>query len=98
MLEVMSSNKDIQIDIKTKHEELVKILDNKIDELLSNIQSLDNSVTKIVNELKNILIEKMDNYTKTQEKQSKYLLVLAILVAITFLFNLIPFVMQFINR
>ena len=51
MLEIVSSNKDIQLDIKTKHEELVKISNNntaRISEFMQKLSTKSVILTVIV--------------------------------------------------
>ncbi len=97
MLEIMTSNKDIQIDIKTKHEELIKILNKEIDNLSTNVTSLNDTFNNKMEELSKSFYEKFELFTQSQEKQSKHLLVLSILVSITLLVSIIPYVMHFIK-
>lgn len=68
MLEIVSSNKDVQLDIKTKHEELVK-LSNK-------------NTTKVF---------------EFMQKLSTKHIILSVLIAITFVLNLVDFVTNFIK-
>lgn len=60
---VMTSNKDIQIDIKTKHEELIKVIKNNINELTTSILELNSTVTTQNKELNISISEKMDAHT-----------------------------------
>ena len=59
----MTSNKDIQIDIKTKHEELIKVIKNNINELTTSILELNSTVTTQNKELNISISEKMDAHT-----------------------------------
>lgn len=98
MLEIMTSNKDIQIDIKNKHEEIIKFFNNKTEELNDTMLKLNDMISDNYKNISKKVEENLQLYVITQKKQANQLLFLTIAIAVLFALGIIQFVMFFIQK
>ncbi len=97
MLEIVSSNKDIQIDIKTKHEELIRIYDDITKKNIDSLENLIKSNAEKHNELVNISNNNTQKTSEFMKKLSLKTIILTVIISIMFIFNIVDFIMRFIK-
>lgn len=97
MLEIVSSNKDIQIDIKTKHEELLKIVNTNTQNLVESFKDVKSDIKTKHEELIKLSNDNTEKNNMYMKKLSIKTIVLTIMIVMVFMLDVVEFVMKFIK-